>query len=114
LQLQNTIYWNQKDKPPAMNPRVKEDGTTVRRGVSKKVRARLASEHGLKREQVLKRVKHFTHGVIIGSRAFIDDWFQRNRAWFGGSSAEKRTTGARKISKDRPRLHNLRQLRGRE
>jgi len=98
----------------AGRPRVKEDGTTVRRGVSERVQARLATEHGLKREQVLKRVKHFTHGVIIGSRAFIDEWFQRNRAWFGGSSAEKRTTGARKISKDWPRLHNLRQLRGRE
>lgn len=77
-------------------------------------RARLATEHGLKREQVLKRSKHFTRGVIIGSRLFIEEWFQRNRAWFGGSSAAKRTTGAPQISKDWPRLLNLRPLRGRE
>ena len=95
----------------AGRPRVREDGTQVRRGVSDRVQARLASEHGLRREQVMKRVQHFTRGVIIGSRAFIDEWFERNRAWFGGASREKRQTGARKISKDWKILYNLRQLR---
>ena len=95
----------------AGRPRVREDGKTIRRGVSAKVQSRLEKEHGLRREQVMKRVQHFTRGVIIGSRAFIDDWFERNRAWFGGKSGETRQTGARKISKDWKGLYNLRQLR---
>jgi hypothetical protein len=96
----------------AGRPRVREDGVEVRRGVSAKVQARLESESGVKREQLLKRVRHFTDGVILGSREFINEWFERNRRWFSGRSAEHRKTGARKIAKDWKGLYNLRQLRG--
>lgn len=95
----------------AGRPRIREDGVQVRRGVSEKVLTRLSSEHGVRREQILRRVQHFTRGVIIGSRSFIEDWFSRHRGWFGGRSAEKRRTGARSIGKEWTHLHNLRVLR---
>jgi hypothetical protein len=97
----------------AGRPRVQEDGRTTRRGVSEKTQKALAGESGLaiQRELLLKRVKHFTHGVIIGSRDFIDAWFERHRAWFKGRSRTARETGARPISKEWRGLYNLRQLR---
>ena len=91
--------------------RVSENGTITRRGVSEKVQARLASESGVQREQCLQRIRHFTEGVILGSRAFINEWFERNRAWFRGRSSEMRRSGARKIGKDWKELYNLRTLR---
>jgi hypothetical protein len=96
----------------AGRPRVREDGVEVRRGVSPKVQARLEKETGVRREQLMRRVRHFSAGVIFGSREFIDGWFERNRKWFGGASAEKRKTGARKIGKEWRQLYTLRQLRG--
>ena len=95
----------------AGRPRMKEDGTVIRRGVSEKVQTRLAQESGVKREQLLKRLRHFTDGVVLGSREFINGWFEQNRSWFGGRSSEARKSGARKISKDWDKLYNLRQLR---
>ena len=95
----------------AGRPRTREDGKVVRRGVSAKVQARLERETGVRREQLLQRVRHFTRGVIFGSREFINEWFGRNRDWFGGASREKRQTGARPIGKTWKGLYNLRQLR---
>jgi len=95
----------------AGRPRVREDGTVVRRGVSEKVQERLAQESGVKREQLMKRVRHFTDGVVLGSREFINGWFEQNRAWFGGKSSEGRKSGARKLGKGWDKLYNLRQLR---
>jgi hypothetical protein len=92
--------------------RVTGEGKVVRRGVSAKVQARLESERGVRREQLLQRVRHFTEGVIFGSRAFIDSWFERNRDWFRGASREGRQTGARRIGKDWKQLYTLRQLKG--
>ena len=97
----------------AGRPRKTEDGRIVRKGLSEKTVQRLEKEQGVRREQLLRRVRHLTEGVILGSREFINDWFQRNRAWFGGASGEKRETGARKISKDWRNLYNLRELRDR-
>ena len=59
----------------------------------------------------MKRVRHFADGVILGSREFINGWFERNRSWFGGRSAEERKSGARKISSDWRELYTVRQLR---
>ena len=92
-------------------PRVREDGKVVRRGGSAKVQERLERESGVRREQLLKRVRHFTHGVILGSRGFINAWFEANRSWFCGKSQAGRKTGARKIAKDWKHPYNLRQLR---
>lgn len=91
--------------------RVNADGKVIRRGVSAKVQARLESESGVRREQVMKRVRHFTDGVILGSREFIDTWFQENRGWFGGSSRAGRKTGARRIGREWKEIYTLRQLR---
>ncbi len=96
----------------AGRPRVREDGRLVRRGVSARVQQRLAGdETAPRREQLLKRVRHFTGGVILGSREFIDGWFERNRPWFGGSSQHRRRNGARRIGKGWGSLYNLRQLK---
>ncbi len=95
----------------AGRPRITEDGKVIRRGVSGKVQARLDSETGVRRERLMKRVRHFTDGVILGSREFIDGWFQRNRDWFGGKSRADRKTGARCIGKGWKGIYSLRQLR---
>lgn len=95
----------------AGRPRVTEDGKVFRRGVSAKVQARLEGDAGVRREQLMKRVRHFTDGVILGSRAFIDGWFREHRAWFGGKSQTERKTGARRIGKDWREIYSLRQLR---
>ena len=94
----------------AGRPRTNEAGQVIRRGVSAKVQSRLEQDHGLRREQVMKRVEHFTRGVIIGSRTFIDEWFSRNRPWFGGKSAAERKSGARSIGKGWTKIYNLRHL----
>ncbi len=54
----------------------------VRRGVSDTVRERLTTpnERRLAAEVLTRRVRHFSQGMIIGSRAFIDGWFELNRA----------------------------------
>ena len=91
--------------------RTRADGKIARRGVSAKVQARLARETGVTREQLLRRVRHFTRGVIFGSREFINEWFGRNRILFGGASRENRKTGARPVGTACPGLYNLRQLR---
>ena len=95
----------------AGRPRVREDGVMVRRGVSERVQKKLESSGGIKREQLMKRVRHFTDGVILGSREFINSWFEKNRSWFGGASAENRKTGARKIAPHWRQLYTVRQLR---
>jgi hypothetical protein len=95
----------------AGRPRVDENGRVVRRGLSERTMARLEGEGGIRTELLMRRVRHLTDGVILGSRGFIDGWFERNRNWFGGSSREQRKTGARPIGKEWRELYNLRQLR---
>ena len=54
----------------------------LRRGLSEKLQARIAGESDMKSEHLLRKVKHLTHGVIFGSREFINGWFEQSRAWF--------------------------------
>ena len=61
--------------------------------------------------QLRQRVRSLTDGVIIGSREFVDGWFERNRSWFGGASKTERKTGARTIAKGWRGLYNLRELK---
>lgn len=91
--------------------RVREDGRVVRRGMSAKMLARLESGQGVRRGQLLRQLRHFTDGVILGSRTFVDEWFGRNREWFRGRSRTERKTGARSIGKGWEGIFNLRQLR---
>ena len=91
--------------------RKREDGTMVRRGVSEKVRARLTTpnERRLAAEVIVRRVQHFTKGVMLGSRAFVDGWFEANRGICQGRSRTERKRGARSLG--RPALRGLYALR---
>ena len=92
--------------------RKREDGKITRRGVSEKVRARLTTpkERQLTTEILTRRVQHFTKGVILGSRSFIDTWFTANRdRLVTGRSRTGRQHGANSIG--RPALRGLYTLR---
>jgi putative transposase len=79
--------------------REREDGTVRRRGVSEKVRARLttATERQVRAEVLGRRVAHFTRGMILGSRAYVDGWFARNREVVKGRSLTDRKRGSRSL-----------------
>jgi REP element-mobilizing transposase RayT len=64
-----------------------------RAGFSKEAVKQVLQQGGsLSREQLLRcRVRYFTDGVAIGSRAFVEDIFLSSRDWFG----TRRKTGAR-------------------
>ena len=91
--------------------RIREDGKTLGREEHARAQTRREFGSGVRREQLMRRVKHLTHGVVFGTREFIDEWFERNRSWFGGGSSEHRETGARPIGKEWRTLYNLRQFR---
>ena len=95
----------------AGRPRVTEDGRIIRRGLSPEVQERMAAKCGVRTEMLLRKVRHLTDGVILGSREFIDRWFERHRYWFGGRSREHRATGARRIGPGWKGLFTLRALR---
>lgn len=84
-----------------------DDGTTVRRGVSEKVRERLTTpnERRLAAEVLTRRVQHFTRGVILGSRAFVDTWFGTHREVVQGRSRTGRKRGSKSLG--RPALRGL-------
>ena len=79
--------------------RKREDGTVVRRGLSEKVRAKLttANERRLAAEVLRRRVRHFTRGVILGSRALIDGWFEAHREVVKGRSRTERKRGSKSL-----------------
>ena len=94
--------------------RRREDGTVVRRGVSEKVRERLTTENErrLTAEIFTGRVAHFTKGVMIGSRGFVDGWFERNRQVVTGRSRTDRKRGSRSLGQAALRgLYALRDVR---
>jgi putative transposase len=87
--------------------RRREDGSVVRCGVSEKVRERLTTpnERRLAAEVLTRRVQHFTKSMIIGSRAFIDGWFEANRGIVKGRSRTERKRGSKPLGK--PALRGL-------
>ena len=91
--------------------RRREEGTVVRRGVPEKVRERLTTpnERRLAAEVLTCRVQHFTKGVILGSRAFIDGWFAEHRSIVTGRSRTERQRGSKPLG--RPALRGLYTLR---
>lgn len=86
-----------------------QNETVVRRGLApEKARAVLAERGKLSVADLVRlRVRYFTDGVILGSKAFVDDVFARQR----GEFSPKRKTGARRISQCEEPLYALRQLR---
>lgn len=83
------------------------DGTVIRRGVSEKVRGRLTTpdERAMRAEILTRRVRHFSRGVVLGSREFVDGWFSNHREICRGKSRTERQTGARPLG--RPALRGL-------
>jgi hypothetical protein len=81
--------------------RKREDGTVVRRGLSEKTRERLTTpnERRLAAEVLTCRVQHFTKGVILGSRAFIDGWFAQHRSIVTGRSRTERQRGSKPLGR---------------
>ncbi len=69
-----------------------EGGTEVFR--RRRILKALESSGTLGRSDLLRcRVRYFSDGMILGSRAFVDDVFEHRRVCFGA----KRKTGARKM-----------------
>lgn len=95
--------------------RRREDGTLARHGLSESEREKLLGSGGLwlAAGVAARRVRHFTAGVILGSREFVDRWFESNRWWFGGRSRVNRRTGARSMGLPALRgvIYSLRALR---
>ena len=94
--------------------RKREDGTVVRRGLSEKMREQLttASERRVRAEVLIRRVAHFTRGVMIGSREFVDGWFEANRSAVKGRSQLERKRGSRSLGRRALRgLYSLRDPR---
>ena len=83
----------------------------IRRGLPEKVRERLttASERRVRAEVLGRRVQHFTRGMILGSRSFIDGWFEANRDVCKGRSRLERKRGSKSLHQ--PALRGLYALR---
>ena len=94
--------------------RKREDGTVVRRGLSERMREQLttASERRVRAEVLIRRVAHFTRGVMIGRREFVDGWFEANRSAVKGRSQLERKRGSRSLGRRALRgLYSLRDPR---
>ena len=92
----------------------REDGTVNRRGLSTKMREHLttANERRVRAEVLIRRVAHFTRGVMFGSRDFVDEWFEANRSAVKGSSQLTRKRGSRSLGRRALRgLYSLRDPR---
>lgn len=83
----------------------------VRRGLPEKARGRLTSfnDRRLTSEILTRRVRHFSKGVLLGSRAFIDRWFAEHREIVKGRSRTERQRGAKSLGL--PALRGLYSLR---
>jgi len=88
--------------------RLNAAGATVRHGIDPEaVRLVVAEGGALPLTTLLRcRVRYFTDGVVLGSRTFVEEAFQRHRAFF----SPKRATGARKL-KHADGLYAARRLR---
>ena len=86
-----------------------ESGRTKRKGLDQEAVRKVKEGGGkLSRAELLRcRVRYFSDGVAIGSRGFIEELFQAQRACFGA----KRKDGARPIREAETGLFSLRALR---
>jgi putative transposase len=87
-----------------------DDSMTKKGGFTQEeVEAVLAAGGKLTTAQLLRcRVRHFSDGLVIGSRSFVNRWFEGARGNFGAT----RKTGARKVrGSDESGLHAMRDLR---
>jgi REP element-mobilizing transposase RayT len=94
--------------------RRRADGSVVKQGLSEKVREKLTTpnERRLAAEVLLRRVQHFSRGVLFGSRAFIDGWFEGHRDYMKGRSRTERKRGSRPLGQAALRgLYTLRETK---
>jgi len=79
--------------------RKRDDGTVIRRGLSERVRRQLTTdnERRVRTEVLTRRVAQFTRGMILGSRGFVDGWFEQNREMVTGRSRTERRRGSRSL-----------------
>ncbi len=88
-----------------------QDGRVMRRGLSETMRMKLttANERRVRAEVMMRRVAHFTRGMMIGSRAFVDGWFEANRSVVQGRSRTERKRGSRSLGQQAMKgLYSLR------
>ena len=81
----------------------------VSRGVTaESARAVLAAKGKLSPAELVRlRVRYFTDGVVLGSKAFVEGIFESQREHFG----PKRKQGARRMTESEAPFYTLRQLR---
>ena len=72
-------------------------------------RANGMAQSRVRAEVLLRRIPLFTRGVMIGSREFVDGWFEANRSTVKGRSQLERKRGSRSLG--RPALRGLYSLR---
>ncbi|WP_395746103.1 transposase [Prosthecobacter sp.] len=86
-----------------------QNEAVVRRGITvESARAVLAAKGKLSPAELVRlRVRYFTDGVVLGSKAFVEDVFQTQRESFG----PKRKGGARRMPASDADFYTLRQLR---
>ena len=74
---------------------LKVDGTPLNAGFNREeVLAVLEKKGELTQAQLIRcRVRNFTDGVVLGSRIYVNEFFEEKREYFGA----KRKTGARKM-----------------
>ena len=80
-----------EDSPEFFGPNVKP----MRRGISQERIDEVLAEGGvLSRAELLRcRVRYFSDGMVIGTKKFVEEYFQANRQRF----SERRKSGARKM-----------------
>jgi REP element-mobilizing transposase RayT len=93
----------------AEKARAKEAGGFVRRGFDrKKALEELQGGRKLSRGELIRcRVRYFSDGLVLGSRDFVEEAFQRKREWFGS----KRKSGARGLPESEGKLFAMRDLK---
>ncbi|WP_395743592.1 transposase [Prosthecobacter sp.] len=86
-----------------------QNETIMRRGITAdSARAVLAAKGKLSPAELVRlRVRYFTDGLVLGSKAFVEDIFTTHRDHFG----PRRKHGARRISESAAPFYSLRQLR---
>ena len=74
---------------------LKVDGTPLNAGFSREQVLDVLDKKGeLTQSQLIRcRVRYFTDGVVLGSRSYVNEFFEEKREYFGA----RRKTGARKI-----------------
>ena len=97
------LHASGKEVKDAQNESVTRPGISV-----EKARQVLAEKGKLSPAQLIRlRVRYFSDGLVIGSKAFVENIFQENRPQFG----PKRKDGARRLTECDSPLFSLRQLR---